>query len=48
MLKFKNIFKKKLNIRTFLKVFVSPSACNNELRATTEIKIMEPENITLV
>ena len=45
---FKNIFKKKLNIRTFLKVFVSPSACNNELRATTEIKIMEPENITLV
>ena len=36
---FKIIFKKKLNIRTFLKVFVSPSACNKELRATTEIKL---------
>ena len=45
---FKNIFKKKLNIITFLNVFVSPSACNRELRATTEIKIIEPENITLV
>ncbi len=45
---FKIIFKKKLNIRTFLKVFVSPSACNKELRATTEMKIIEPENMTFV
>ena len=42
------MFRKKLNISTFLNVFVSPSACNKELRATTEIKITEPENITLV
>jgi len=27
---FKNIFKIKLKIRTFLNVFVSPSACNKE------------------
>ena len=38
------MLRKKLNINTFLKVFVSPSACNNELRATTEIKNIEPEN----
>ena len=40
---FKTIFKKKLNIRTFLKVFVSPSACNKEFSATTEIKIKDPD-----
>tara|TARA_B100000953_G_scaffold10675_1_gene9498 strand:- start:51 stop:341 length:291 start_codon:yes stop_codon:yes gene_type:complete len=45
---FKKIFKKKLNIRTFLNDFVSPSACKRELRATTEIKIIDPENITFV
>ncbi len=43
-----NIFKKKLNINTFLKVTVSPSACNKELSATTEIKIIEPKNIIFV
>ena len=42
------MFRKKLNISTFLNVFVSPSASNKELRATTEIKIIEPEKITLV
>ena len=42
------MFRKKVNISTFLNVFVSPSACNKELRATTEIKITEPENITSV
>tara|TARA_B100000530_G_scaffold212591_1_gene136282 strand:+ start:191 stop:505 length:315 start_codon:yes stop_codon:yes gene_type:complete len=45
---FNIIFKKKEKINAFLKVFVSPSACNNELSATTIIKIIVPEKITLV
>ena len=45
---FKNIFKTKLKIRTFLKVYGSPSACNSELRATTLIKTIDPEKITSV
>ena len=45
---FKNIFKTKLKMRTFLNVFVSPSACNSELSATTEIKTIDPEKITSV
>ena len=45
---FKNIFKTKLKKRTFLNVFVSPSACNSELSATTEMKTIDPEKITSV
>ena len=45
---FNTMFKKKLKISTFLNVIVSPSACNKELRATTKIKKIEPENITSV
>ena len=45
---FNIMLRKKLNTNTFLNVFVSPSACNKELRATTEMKIIEPENITSV
>ena len=41
---FKNIFKTKLKKRTFLNVFVSPSACNSELSATTEIKTIDPDS----
>ena len=42
------MFKIKLKIKTFLKVFVSPSACKREFNATTLIKTTEPEKITLV
>ena len=45
---FKNIFKKKFKIKIFLYVTVSPSACNNEFRATNIINAMEPANTTLV
>ena len=45
---FKKMFKIKLKIKTFLKVFVSPSACKREFNATTLIKTTEPEKITLV
>ena len=36
------------NIKTFLYVLVSPSACNNELTATTIINNIDPENIMFV
>ena len=45
---FSKIFKKKLKMRRFLYVFVSPSACNKEFKHTTRINITEPENITSV
>ena len=45
---FNAIFKKKLKISIFLNVIVSPSACNNEFKATTKIKNIDPENITSV
>ena len=45
---FKNILRRKLKIRTFLNVLVSPSACNKELRATTDINTIDPEKITFV
>ena len=45
---FKKMFKIKLKIKTFLKVFVSPSACKREFKATTLMKIIDPEKITLV
>ena len=45
---FKIIFRKKLKINIFLKVFVSPSAWSNAFNDTTNIKIIDPENITSV
>ena len=36
------------NIKTFLYVLVSPSACNKELIATTRINNIDPENIIFV
>ena len=36
------------NIKTFLYVLVSPSACNKELIATTTINNIDPENIIFV
>ena len=35
-------------IKTFLYVFVSPSACSKEFKATTSIKMTEPEKIISV
>ena len=39
---------KKDKINTFLYVFVSPSACSKEFRATTNINNIEPANIISV
>ena len=35
-------------IKTFLYVFVSPSACNKEFKATTKINKKDPEKIIFV
>ena len=45
---FKMILIRNDNIKTFLYVLVSPSACNNELTATTIINNIDPENIIFV
>ena len=45
---FKIKLMKKDKINTFLYVFVSPSACSKEFKATTNINKIEPENIILV
>ena len=42
------MFKKKENIRTFLYVLVSPSACKNEFNATTKINNIVPKKITFI
>ena len=39
---FKIIFSRKLKTKTFLYVFVSPSACNKELSDTTRKKRNDP------
>ena len=45
---FKIKLTKKDKINTFLYVFVSPSACSKEFRATTNINNIEPANIISV
>ena len=45
---FKIIFRQKENMRTFLYVTVSPSACKKEFKATTNINNTVPKKITLI